>query len=86
MSLNFSKTLTTYADSSALNYDSKYDLNNDSIINELDIDEISKHYNNQKDSADWTEKFDFNNDGIIDIFDIIKISKCNGIKKQKKFI
>ena len=84
LSLNFSKTLTTYADLTTLNYDSKYDLNNDSIINELDIDEISKHYNNQKDSADWTEKFDFNNDGIIDIFDIIKISKRNGIKKPIK--
>ncbi|AYE34025.1 IdeS/Mac family cysteine endopeptidase [Clostridium septicum] len=84
LSLIIPKTLTTYADSSALNYDFKYDLNNDSIINELDIDEISKHYNNQKDSADWTEKFDFNNDGIIDIFDIIKISKCNGIKKPEK--
>ncbi|MDU1315437.1 MAG: hypothetical protein E6940_15560, partial [Clostridium septicum] len=55
LSLNFSKSLTTYADLSALNYDSKYDLNNDSIINELDIDKISKHYNNQKDSADWAE-------------------------------
>ena len=84
LSLNFSKSLTTYADSSALNYDSKYDINHDSIINKLDIDEISKHYNTQKDSPNWTEKFDFNNDGIIDIFDIIKISKRNGIKKPEK--
>ncbi|MDU1314561.1 MAG: hypothetical protein E6940_10940, partial [Clostridium septicum] len=55
LSLNFSKSLTTYADLTTLNYDYKYDLNNDSIINELDIDKISKHYNNQKDSADWAE-------------------------------
>ncbi|WLF69154.1 IdeS/Mac family cysteine endopeptidase [Clostridium septicum] len=84
LSLNFSKSLTTYADLTTLNYDSKYDLNNDSIINELDIDKISKHYNNQKDSADWAEELDFNNDGIIDIFDIIKISKRNGIKRTIK--
>ncbi|QBJ74449.1 hypothetical protein C6H62_01745 [Clostridium chauvoei] len=84
LSLTFSKTLTTYADSSDPNYDSKYDLNNDSIINELDIDEISKYYNKQKSSTDWNEKFDFNKDGVIDIFDIIKISKRNGIKKPEK--
>ncbi|WP_288236181.1 IdeS/Mac family cysteine endopeptidase [uncultured Clostridium sp.] len=84
LSLNFSKSLTTYADLTTLNYDYKYDLNNDSIINELDIDKISKHYNNQKDSADWAEELDFNNDGIIDIFDIIKISKRNGIKRTIK--
>ncbi|ATD54162.1 IdeS/Mac family cysteine endopeptidase [Clostridium chauvoei] len=84
LSLNFSKTLTTYADSPALNYDSKYDLNNDSVINELDINEISKYYNIKNSSPNWNEKFDFNNDGIIDIFDIIKISKRNDIKKPKK--
>ena len=84
LSLNFLKPLTTYADSSAPNYDSKYDLNNDSIINEIDINEISKYYNIKNGSPNWNEKFDFNNDGIIDIFDIIKISKRNGIKKPEK--
>ncbi|WP_066675018.1 IdeS/Mac family cysteine endopeptidase [Clostridium septicum] len=84
LSLIIPKTLTTYADSSALNYDSKYDLNNDSIINELDIDEISKYYNTEKDDPNWNSKFDFNNDGIIDIFDIIKISKLEGTSYVKK--
>ncbi|SHI75380.1 SH3 domain-containing protein [Clostridium intestinale] len=45
------------------------DINGDNIINEEDLNELSKYYNTNR------EQFDFNKDGIVDIYDFTIISK-----------
>ena len=53
----------------------KEDLNIDGVIDEKDLDYISKYYNIKKGEYNWQEKFDLNDDGIIDIYDYVIISK-----------
>ena len=53
----------------------KEDLNKDGVIDEKDLDYISKYYNIKRGEHNWNDEFDLNNDGIIDIYDYVIISK-----------
>ena len=51
------------------------DFNEDKLVNSLDFDLLSEHYNLTIDDPIWDDKFDLNNDMIIDINDVIIFSK-----------
>lgn len=51
------------------------DFNEDKLVNNLDFDLLSEHYNLTIDDPIWDDKFDLNNDMIIDIDDVIIFSK-----------
>lgn len=52
----------------------KEDLNQDGIINELDLEILSQHYNISRVDEGWNSDFDMNEDEIIDLYDVILIS------------
>ena len=53
-------------------YKPKYDLNNDGVVGQFDIDVITANYNKSSEDEDWdaVKQYDINGDGILDVIDL----------------